>query len=76
MSHSHDSRLGKGNRPVLDLWPNPLSYNELHSIALGASIGLVLGERGLLLKTILREPWYFATAFALFYALGRHIYRR
>lgn len=74
-NNCNEPRLRKGDRPVIAMWPDALSYNELHSLALGGSIGLVLGERGLLLKTILREPWYFLAAFALSYALGRQIYR-
>ena len=70
-----NTRIRKGNRTLIELGANDLTYNEFHALAIGAALGLVLGERGLIIKTILREPWYFAAAFAVLYALARHLYR-
>lgn len=70
-----NDRIRKGNRTLIELWPDPLSINEAHALVLGAALGLLIGERGMALKTILSEPQYFLGAFAALYALARHLYR-
>ena len=70
-----EDRLRKGDRelvrvPIVD---HPVTTNESHAAVLGAAVGLVLGERGAALRTVLHEPWWAAGAFALAYALGRKL---
>lgn len=66
--------LAAGDRPLRlgDLVP---SINEVHALALGGAIGLLLGEAGLGLKTILTEPHYALAAFATAYLFARERYR-
>lgn len=51
-----------------------ITYDEFHAAALGLA-GFVVGDRGVGMRTITTEPWYFVTSFAVAYALGR-LFRR
>lgn len=63
-----------GDDVVFTIGNQEVTYDELHSIALGAALGFILGERGVVFKTLRSEPWYALAAFAALYALGRALY--
>lgn len=63
-----------GDDVVFTIGNQEYTYDELHAIAIGAALGLILGERGVALKTFMAEPHYALAAFAALYALGRKLY--
>lgn len=68
-------RLREGDKELLNLHGHSITINEFHAAVLGL-VGLVIGERGLALGTIAREPHYFIGAFVASYAIGRAFERR
>ena len=54
---------------LIELCGHSLEVNEFHSGVLGL-IGLVFGEWGKAIRTILDEPWYFVVVFVVSYFVG------
>lgn len=72
MTHDdNEDRLIAGDDPLVSLFGYHLSVNEAHAVGLGL-VGLLVGERGMVVSTILREPHYFLGAFLAAYLVGRH----
>lgn len=67
---STDDRLLAGNRVLVRLGRQDVTYNEAHAALLGL-VGLPLGEQGVGIKTVLKEPWWFVGAFVASYLIGR-----
>lgn len=70
-----DDRLRRGDRTLIPMWPDDLSINETHSAIFGGALGFAIGATSLIVRTILREPWYFVGALALGYGAGRAFFR-
>lgn len=63
-----------GDDTLFRIGDHRITYDEFHAAALGTS-GFVVGDNGIGIRTILREPWYFVATFVVAYILGR-LFRR
>lgn len=62
--------MHKGKSGVLiDLFGHTLTVDEFHAAVIG-TVGIVFGERGKALQTILDEFWYFLGSFVVCYIIG------
>lgn len=62
--------MHKGKSGVLiDVGGHTLTADEFHAIVIGTA-GIIFGERGKVLETILDEFWYFLGSFVVCYIIG------
>lgn len=63
-------RLRAGDHALFHARGHEVTINEFHAAVIGGTLAFFYGERNVVFRTILHEPWYALGAAVIGYALG------